>query len=149
MAQGIVAREAARHPGEKAKNTHVSSIAHLDPASFITMVRRGLSGQVVKQAVNVIGRALVVRLLETTSGNLHRLYLRKTLKPTQSEALLDTLRVFSRAQAVFGDTDRAREWMGSRLLVFGSKRPLDLCDTFEGRRLVQDALRRIEDGEFP
>ena len=128
----------------------VSAAALVDRSAFIEAVRTGLRGEVVKQTLDVVGyRELLVRLLGTTSGNLHRVYRRKALGQAQSEALLDTLRVFGYAEQTFGGLVRAREWLEMVLPALGGQRPIDLCDTFEGRRLVQDAIRRIEYGEFP
>ena len=67
---------------------------------------------------------------------------------SRSGALLDVLGVFCRAGSVFGSPERAREWLQTALPALGGQRPIDLCDTVEGRRLVQDAIRRIEYGEF-
>ncbi len=120
-----------------------------DPAAFIRIARQGLPGGVVKQAVGVLGhRDLFVRLLETTAGNLNRFYRRKALNQSQSEGLLDILRVFSKAISVFGDADRAREWLNSAVPALGGQSPIELCDTFAGRDMVQGALRKIEYGEF-
>ena len=94
-------------------------------------------------------RELVLRLVETTATNLHRVYRRKNLAQAQSEALPDTQHVFERAERAFAGFAGAREWLETALPAFGGQRPIDLCDTFEGRRRVQDAIRRIERGEFP
>ena len=128
----------------------VSSVVLANRAAFIQAVRVGLSGEVVQQAVKVIGhRELFVRLLGTTVGNLSRFYRRKALGQAQSEALLDVLRVVSGAISAFGTQKQANEWLDMRIPALGHQRPIDLCDTFEGRRLVHDAIRRIEYGEFP
>ncbi len=128
----------------------VPPAAFVDRSAFIDAARTGLPGEVVKQTIDVFGhRELIVRLVGTTSGNLHRVYRRKALGPAQSEVLLDTLRVFFRATSAFGNLDRASEWLDTALPALGGQRPVDLCDTFEGRRLVQDAIQRIEHGEFP
>jgi putative toxin-antitoxin system antitoxin component (TIGR02293 family) len=120
-----------------------------DHETFIETTRKGLSGKIVKQAVDALGhRDLFVRLLETTTGNLNRFYRRKTLNAYHSEGILDTLRVFSKANSVFGDPDVAREWMDTAIPALGGQTPISLCDTFEGRNLVQIALRKIEYGEF-
>jgi putative toxin-antitoxin system antitoxin component (TIGR02293 family) len=120
-----------------------------DHETFIETTRKGLSGKIVKQAVDALGhRDLFVRLLETTTGNLNRFYRRKTLNTYHSESILDTLRVFSKANSVFGDPDVAREWMDTAIPALGGQTPISLCDTFEGRNLVQAALRKIEYGEF-
>lgn len=118
--------------------------------AFIRAVRKGIPGKVVKQAVNVVGqRDLFVRLVGVSPGNLHRVYQRSSLSATQSEAMLDALRVFYRASMVLGGLDVAHEWLETPLPAMGGQRPLDFCDTFSGRRLVQQAIARIEHGEFP
>lgn len=145
VACGGVARPATAFEG-----VDVPPAAFLDRSAFIDAARAGLPGEVVKQAIDVFGhRELIVRLVGTTSGNLHRVYRRKALGPAQSEVLLDTLRVFFHATSAFGNRGRASEWLDAALPALGGQRPVDLCDTFEGRRLVRDAIRRIEHGEFP
>ena len=124
--------------------------AFTDGLVFIQTVKSGLPGDVIRQAVDVVGhRELFVRLLGTTSGNLSRLYRRKTLGKGPSEALLDVLRVVARAVTVFGTLGQADEWLDTEIAALGGHRPIDLCDTFEGRGLVRDAIRKIEYGEFP
>ena len=150
MTERIVAREAVAQPAEGIEGIDVSAAAFVDRPAFIEAVRTGLRGEVVKQTLDVVGyRDLIVRLLGTTSANLHRVYRRKTLGQAQSEALLDTLRVFDHAERTFAGLVRAREWLETALPALGGERPIDLCDTFEGRRLVRDSIRRIEYGEFP
>ena len=128
----------------------MSPVALVDQSAFIRTARHGLPGNIVRQAVGVLGhRELFVRLLGTTAGNLNRYYRRKTLGQAQSEALLDTLRLVSQAASVLGDLERASDWLDTALPGLGGQRPIDLCDTFEGRGLVRNAIRRIEFGEFP
>ncbi len=134
---------------ERIEGIDVSESLFSDHAAFIQATRQGVAGDVVKQAVGVLGhRELFVRLLETTTGNLNRFYRRKALSQAQSESLLDTLRVYSKAIAVFGDLATSIEWMSAVIPALGAQSPIDLCDTFEGRNLVQGALRKIEYGEF-
>ncbi|MDD9961916.1 MAG: DUF2384 domain-containing protein [Gammaproteobacteria bacterium] len=121
-----------------------------DRSAFVKASRRGLPGAVVKQAVNALGhRELIVRLLGTTAGNLSRFYRRRALAPMQSEALLDLLRVFVLAAAAFGSREKGDQWLVTQVPAMGGERPVDLCDTFEGRALVREALHKIEYGEFP
>lgn len=121
-----------------------------DTNTFMRTVRNGISGNVVKQAVDVVGqRDLFVRLVGVSSGNLHRVYQRPSLSAGQSEALLDALWVFCRASTVLGGLSAAHEWLETPLPAMGGQRPLDFCDTFSGRRLVQQAIAKIEHGEFP
>ena len=140
------------HPAaaQRIEGIGVPSVALVDQVVYIRTVRAGLSGEVVKQAIDTIGhRDFFVRLLGTTSSRLHRLYGRKSLGPARTEGLLDTLRVFVAAAAAFGGLERAQDWLGTALAALGGDRPIDLCDTFEGRRLVREIIRRVEYGEFP
>ena len=63
--------------------------------------------------------------------------------------MLDTLRLVSQAAFAFHGLEGASEWFDTSLPGLGGQRPIDLCDTFEGRGLVRNAIRRIEYGEFP
>ena len=155
MAQDYMARTGKETPAEAARLAGVEGIeipaaVFDDRSAFVRAARRGLPGTVVRQAVKALGhRELFVRLLGTTPGNLNRFYRRRTLAPAQSEALLDVLRVFVQAASVFGSRDSGSEWLVTQVPALGGQRPVDLCDTFEGRTLVREALRKIEYGEFP
>ena len=81
--------------------------------------------------------------------SLGRLYGRESLGRARTEGLLDTLRTFAAAAAAFGDLDRAQDWLDTALPALGGDRPIDICDTFEGRRLVREIIRKVEYGELP
>ena len=136
-------------PGCHIKGIDIPATVFSDRNSLIQAARKGLPGDVIRQAVSILGyREVFVRLLETTGGNLSRYYRRKALSPVQSEVLLDMLCVFARAITVFGDIGSAREWLETALPALGGHSPLEMCDTFAGRALVQGALNKIEYGEF-
>ena len=140
--------EAVRMAG--VEGVEISSAVYDDRSAFVEASRRGLPGAAVKQAVNALGhRELFARLLGTTAGNLSRFYRRRVLAPLQSEALLDVLRLFVLAASAFDSRERGDQWLVTEVPAMGGKRPVDLCDTFEGRALVREALHKIEYGEFP
>jgi putative toxin-antitoxin system antitoxin component (TIGR02293 family) len=120
-----------------------------DRTAYIQAVRRGISGEIVKQAVQALEeRDLFIRLLNTNSANLSRFYRQKPLTKMQSEGILDTLRVFQETIAVFENEKLAKEWLHTSIPALAGEYPINLCDTFEGRKLVCEALRAIEYGEF-
>lgn len=123
---------------------------YTNPVSFIRTVRKGLPGQVLKQAIQALSvdRDVLVRLLETDSGNLHRFYKRKALSRTQSEEVLDTVKLYVEVGKVFGDDDMGHEWLHTEVPALSGARPIDLLDTFAGRELVRQVLRKISYGEF-
>lgn len=117
--------------------------------AYMKAISSGVSGTIIKPAVTQLGeRNLFIRLLDTNSANLSRFYNRKTLSKAHSEGILDTLRVFNQANSVFGDEEIATEWLHTRIPALSGKLPVDLCDTFEGRAMVKEALMTIEYGEF-
>ena len=59
------------------------------------------------------------------------------------------LRLVAATAAAFGGPERAQDWLGTALPALAGDRPIDLCDTFEGRRLVREIIRKVEYGEFP
>lgn len=120
-----------------------------DRSKYIQTVRQGISGKIIEGAVKVLGeRELFVRLLSTSSGNLNRLYRSPLLSRVQTEVILDTLKVFDKAIKVFGSEEIAKEWMHASIPALDGELPLDLCDTFEGRKLVKESLDAIEYSEF-
>jgi putative toxin-antitoxin system antitoxin component (TIGR02293 family) len=120
-----------------------------DRTAYIQAIRRGISGEIVKQAVQALEeRELFINLLNTNSANLSRFYHQKLLTKMQSEGILDTLRVFQDAITVFENEQLAKEWLHTRIPALAGEYPINLCDTFEGRKLVREALQAIEYGEF-
>ena len=120
-----------------------------DQVTFISTVRSGIPGQVVREAIELFGnRELFVRLLHTSSANLNRYYRRKSLDAVDSEEILDTLRVYFEASRIWGSHEAAREWLHAPVPALLGERPVNLFDTFEGRQWVRQVLRKIEYGEF-
>ena len=128
----------------------VSLTALTNKVEYIRVVREGLPGSVVKNAISLFGgrRDVFVRLLNTTPANLSRYYRKKSLSRVDTEEILDTLRLYSHAYSVFGDADITSEWLDSPIPALSGDRPFDLFDTFEGRNWVRETLRKIEFGEF-
>lgn len=136
-------------PISNVQDIDIPSSVFNDQSEYIRFTRKGLSGEVLKQAVTLYGhRELFTKLLETSSTNLSRFYKRKALDEGQSEKILDTINLFLSAEKVFGNFELANEWMNSYIPALGNERPIDLCDTFKGREIVAHALRKIEFGEF-
>jgi putative toxin-antitoxin system antitoxin component (TIGR02293 family) len=121
-----------------------------DEATYIQAVREGISGAIVQPAILELGeRELFSRLLNTNISNLSRFYRQKTLSATISEAILDTLRVFKLALEVYeGDAETALLWLHTNIPALSNEIPINLLDTFEGRRMVKDCLMVMEYGDF-
>ena len=119
-------------------------------AKFIGSVRKGISGNIVRQTIKILdNRDVMIRILGTTSGNLSRTVRRKQMSPEISEEVLDTIRLYAQAMNAFdGDIDQVKEWMRTPVTALAGEKPHDLFDTFEGREWIASVLRKIEYGEF-
>ncbi len=74
---------------ELAKRLRIPADALNNQAEYINIVRTGISGGVVKRAIEIMGnREMFVRLLSTTSANLNRYYRKKTLNRVDTEEVL-------------------------------------------------------------
>lgn len=147
-------REPSSHKSWRVRRSAILP-AHIfeDSATYLHVVRNGLAGKDLRVIVQTQEkepevRELFIKLLETTSGNLHRYFKRASLSSADTEKILDTLDLFAYAEAVFVERDVAREWMNSPIAALAGEKPIDLSDTFHGRQLVKDALLKIDTGDF-
>ncbi|MBK1736039.1 hypothetical protein CKO15_12280 [Halorhodospira abdelmalekii] len=116
---------------------------------FIDVSRKGIPGEWVKSVVEATGlREAFLGILNIDSGNLSRVYRRKALPKETSEEVLDAVRLLRQAADVWESYDLAMQWFKSPVPALGDERPLDLIDTFEGRRWISQVLNKIEYGEF-
>jgi len=117
--------------------------------SFIEVSRKGIPGRWVKSVVEATGlRETFLGILNVSSGNLSREYRKKALTKEASEEVLDAVRLLSQAVDVWESREMAIEWLNSPVAALGGERPINLFDTFEGRRWVSQVLNKIEHGEF-
>ena len=116
---------------------------------FIDQSRAGIPGAWVKDVIDQTGlRGVFLSILGVTSGNLSRVYRRKTLDKDVSEEVLDTVRVIDLAVQVWESQELALEWLNAPVVALGGEYPRNLFDTFEGRRWVSQVLNKIEHGDF-
>ena len=110
----------------------------------------GLSGNIVKWAVRAMPkqREAIVKALGTSSGNLSRLYSKTVLDKHQTEEILDVIKLYVEVCDVFGSTDKADLWLAISVPALRNEQPINLLDTFIGRKLVRDTLNKIRFGEF-
>lgn len=52
------------------------------------------------------------------------------------------------ASLVFESCQLAFDWFYSPVAALGYRRPIELCETSEGRQEIMGVLRKIEYGEF-
>ena len=60
------------------ENSELSPTLLSDRGEYLKALRQGISGAIIKEAINELGeRDLFISLLETTSANLNRFYHKK------------------------------------------------------------------------
>ncbi|MDR9468616.1 MbcA/ParS/Xre antitoxin family protein [Marinospirillum sp.] len=121
----------------------------LSKRAFIDASRKGIPGQWVKSIINATGfREMFVSILNVSSANLNRVYRKKSLDKEASEEVLDAVRLLNQATEVWESRELASEWLRSPVPALGGEKPINLFDTFEGRRWVSQVLNKIEHGDF-
>jgi putative toxin-antitoxin system antitoxin component (TIGR02293 family) len=68
------------------------------------------------------------------------------LTPEQSDRLVRVVRVLAAAEETFGSRDKASHWLRRPTRVLEGEAPLEMLDTSEGAREVEDLLHRIDHG---
>tara|TARA_R110002012_G_scaffold129663_2_gene282106 strand:- start:1875 stop:2300 length:426 start_codon:yes stop_codon:yes gene_type:complete len=120
-----------------------------NPASFIATVRAEISGQILRRALEKLGgKQIFARALNTDATGLENYCRAIRLDRGKSEIVLDTIRVWIRIQQIWESGQLAESWIRSNVPALGGLRPLELFDTYEGRRWVIQVIEKIECGEF-
>lgn len=125
------------------------NIFNNDKVYYQTVVK-GLPGKVIKWAVSAMPKQkeVIVKALGTTSGNLSRLYSKTALDKHQTEEILDVLKLYVEVCDVFGSTKKADLWLSISVPALQGEKPIDLMDTFIGRKMVRETVNKIRFGEF-
>ena len=78
----------------------------------------------------------------------HRRSRKQALSRDESDKLARLIRVFDQAVTVFGDRDRARNWLNKPKKRFEERTPLQMLRTEVGGRMVEEMLGQIDEGMF-
>lgn len=111
--------------------------------NYIKVIREGVSGEFLRAAVAIIGEHdLFAQTLGVSRANLSRYYRKNVLNKTDTEGVLDILKLWQRSLVVFnGDSRMMKQWFyTSTNILDASNRPIDLCHTFLGRQIVTELL---------
>ncbi len=123
----------------------------------------GLRGQNRREVIEATRHGLPVSGIEVlmqsgrlTLAEVDRVVLpRKTLShrrkigrltSEQSDRLVRVVRVIAAAEETFGSQEKASLWLRRPTQALGGDAPLELLDTTEGTKEVEDLLHRIDHG---
>ncbi len=93
------------------------------------------------QAESVLGFSLKTLKRRATSP-------KRRLSSLQSDRIYRLARIGAHAEEVFGESNKARDWMRSPNRVLKGTTPMDLLDTDAGAEQVDELLTSIEYGIF-
>ncbi|RYE22195.1 MAG: DUF2384 domain-containing protein [Sphingobacteriaceae bacterium] len=121
-----------------------------EPADVISYIRNGIPKQAVNAVLKKTGvsRLQLSNILHISTRQLGRYEEQDKLSVEQSNFLYEFTRLYIRGLNVLGDKATVDQWLSRSNLALGEKSPLELLDTIEGFRLVDDVLAQIEYGFY-
>lgn len=119
-----------------------------DRLALIDLIRDGLPFDAVAEAARSLG--LTVRDLASfgviPARTLSHSRRSGRFSHAQSDRVARFFRICRKAADTFGSDEKARRWLERPTRPLGGKAPMELLDTEEGARLVEDVLFRIDQG---
>lgn len=118
---------------------------------LVEAVREGLPASAFSRVIREAGLSQeeAMRSLRLPRASIFRkLSAKQRLAPEESQKIARLARVVLLAEHVLEDTAKGREWLRTSIPALGGVRPVDMLDTDEGARMVEEELLRIEYGFF-
>ncbi len=114
------------------------------------LVQAGLPVRVIDYLVRrgAIMQAEVERIVIPRRTLAHRKKRRQVLTPEESDRLARLARVIARAEATFGDSDKAHRWLRKSNRALDGAAPMELVDTDHGTVMVENVLGRLAHGVY-
>lgn len=115
----------------------------------IGAVRKGFSSERLSRLARLLAvdRALLLEVLGISERTLQRKHaVSARLSPAASDRLSRIDRIYTLALEVFGDREKAANWLKRPSRALGKELPLKLLDTDAGTQQVERELRQIQHG---
>jgi putative toxin-antitoxin system antitoxin component (TIGR02293 family) len=115
---------------------------------FAELVRLGFWPAVIDELFDgdVLKKSDMERLVMPRRTLNHRIKKGERLTRDESDRVARVARIVATAEETFGNRDKASRWLHKPQRGFSGQRPIDLLDTEEGARVVEDRLFRIAHG---
>jgi len=152
MESAAVARSASSSTGNHAVARRFAEFIQQEPTTgegLIRKVREGYPAVLVKQAGDYfkVPEKRLCDILGVSASTLHRRSTQQTpLDPAASERMHRIAILTREALDIFGDEERAREWLLRPNHALSEAAPLDLLDTEIGTTAVRRVLVAIAEG---
>jgi len=125
--------------------------AHMnDEVFFIELIRKGLPKKVLDILIEKTGlnEDEMATILHISRRTIQRREPSEYLNPEQSERLLELTRLYIRGEEALGTPERFKDWINTKVLTLGDKKPKEFLDTSIGINMLLDELGRIEHGVY-
>ncbi len=145
------ARSVARErPNHKYGSPMLVSAKHVASTQAVQRVATGLPFREIEALRAEIDEPLesLGRHLSISRSTLQRRRADRRLTPQESDRVLRFCRLLRHAVSVFGDLDRARQWLKFPQRGLGGAVPLDYASSEVGAREVENLLGRIDYGVY-
>lgn len=123
----------------------------LSPAEYQQLLHDGLSKEyfiyIVKNVAEMSVKDFAV-IAGVSQRTLSRLQPQQAIPSQATEVTLSALRTYQKACDIFGNKERAQEWMKRPNSALNSRTPLESLKTRFGAEEVLDVLSRIEYGVY-
>ncbi|TFF35908.1 type II RES/Xre toxin-antitoxin system antitoxin [Mucilaginibacter psychrotolerans] len=116
----------------------------------IDKIRDGLPKQAIDTvlAKTNISRTQLSNILHISTRQLNRYEKDERLSIEQSNFLYEFTRIYTRGLDILGDAASIDAWLARPNMALGEVSPIELLDTGEGARMVNDLLSNIEYGFY-
>jgi putative toxin-antitoxin system antitoxin component (TIGR02293 family) len=117
---------------------------------IIDCLRAGLPKQIVH---NILEKTAVTKMqlsniIHVSYRQLNRYEADDKLSAEQSNFLYEFARLYVRTTDILGDASTADEWLHRSNVALRGENPIEILDTIEGFRMVEDLLSQIEYGFY-
>lgn len=140
--QPVLERVFRKLGGHQALGTDVSSEADL-----ARLVGRGIRlvvlGHIEKAGFS---KQEIENLIIPARTLRHRKTKREPLSLEESDRVVRLARIQALAEDVFGNTNKANQWLREKLGVLDGKSPLEVARTESGARLIEEVLAKLDWG---
>jgi putative toxin-antitoxin system antitoxin component (TIGR02293 family) len=116
---------------------------------LVEALRRGLPSSAFGRVADLAGvsREEAIRVLRIGRASVFRkVASKRPLAPDESQKVARLARITLLAEYVLEDPQRGRAWLTEPVPALGGQRPIELLDTDEGARTVEETLLRLEYG---
>src|SRR5579864_3933223 len=129
--------------------SHTASNSPRTATRVIGAVRHGLPAARLNRMAELLAvdRAVLLRVLGVSERTVQRKRAHSArLSPAASDRLARVDRIYTLAQEVLGDGQKAAQWLKRPSRALGQAVPLQLLDTDAGTQQVERELRQIQHG---